>query len=236
MWLLENIPNLRNAAECGDAFFGNIDSWIIWWLTGGPNQGVHITDVSNASRTMLMALDTLDWDMDILGSFNIPVRMLPQIHPSSDSRTYGTTIIDGPFNNTIPICGDLGDQQAALVGQTCFNVGEAKNTYGTGCFMLLNTGEEIIQSTHGLLTTVGYKFGEKPAIYALEGSIAITGALVQWLRDNLGLITNSSEIEELAMSVVDNGGIFCPCIFWSFCSILEIGCQRCNCWSDPFYK
>jgi glycerol kinase len=208
MWLLDNIPNLRNAAECGDAIFGNIDSWIIWWLTGGPNQGVHITDVSNASRTMLMALETLDWDMDILASFNIPRRMLPHILPSSDSRTYGTTIIDSPFGDTIPVCGDLGDQQAALVGQSCFDVGEAKNTYGTGCFMLLNTGEEIIQSTHGLLTTVGYKFGEQPAIYALEGSIAITGALVQWLRDNLGLITKSSEIEELALSVIDNGGIY----------------------------
>jgi glycerol kinase len=207
-WLLENVPKLRKDAELGDAIFGNIDSWIIWWLTGGPGHGVHITDVSNASRTMLMDLVSLDWDDGILKTLNIPRCMLPSIRPSSDSEIYGKTTINGPFSDVIPICGDLGDQQAALVGQTCFNIGEAKNTYGTGCFMLLNTGNEIIQSTHGLLTTLGYKFANKPAVYTLEGSIAITGALVQWLRDNLGIITKSSEVEELARSVKDNGGIY----------------------------
>ena len=208
IWLLDNIPHLRNAAECGDAIFGNIDSWIIWWLTGGPGKGVHITDVSNASRTMLMDLRNLDWDDEILSILNIPRSMLPRIHPSSDSGIYGITTTNIPFGDSIPICGDLGDQQAALVGQTCFTVGEAKNTYGTGCFMLLNTGHEIIQSTHGLLTTLGYKFGGNPPNYALEGSIAITGALVQWLRDNLGLINKSSDVEELARSVEDNGGVY----------------------------
>ncbi len=208
MWLLDNIPNLRYAAERGDAIFGNIDSWIIWWLTGGPGKGVHITDVTNASRTLLMDLSNLQWDDEILKILNIPRSILPLIRPSSDSGTYGITTTNGPFGDAIPISGDLGDQQAALVGQTCFNVGEAKNTYGTGCFMLLNTGIEVIQSRHGLLTTVGYKFGETAPIYALEGSIAITGALVQWLRDNLGLITKSSEIEALARSVDDNGGMY----------------------------
>ena len=208
MWLLENIPEIKKAAECGNAIFGNIDSWIIWWLTGGPGRGVHVTDVSNASRSMLMDLVSLDWDNEILSIFNIPKIMLPRICPSGDPASFGTTTIDGPFSEAIRISADLGDQQAALVGQTCFNIGEAKNTYGTGCFMLLNTGHEIIQSTHGLLTTLGYKFGDNPAIYALEGSIAITGALVQWLRDNLGLISKSSDVEELARGVKDNGGIY----------------------------
>jgi len=208
MWLLENIPDIRKAAERGNAIFGNIDSWIIWWLTGGPYNGVHVTDVSNASRSMLMDLVSLDWDDEILSIFNIPRNMLPRICPSSDPATFGITTTDGPFSEVIHISADLGDQQAALVGQTCFNTGEAKNTYGTGCFMLLNTGTEIIQSTHGLLTTLGYKFEEKPAVYALEGSIAITGALVQWLRDNLGLISESSDVEELARGVKDNGGIY----------------------------
>jgi len=207
-WLLDNIPELRTSAENGDALFGNIDSWIIWWLTGGPHQGVHITDVSNASRTMLMNLVSLEWDDEILNIFKIPKKMLPRIVPSSDSHIFGTTSKEGPFKDIIPICGDLGDQQAALVGQACFNPGEAKNTYGTGCFMLLNTGTKIIQSNKGLLTTLCYKMGESPTIYALEGSIAITGALVQWMRDNLGLITKSSEIEALAASVEDNGGIY----------------------------
>jgi glycerol kinase len=208
MWLLENIPGLRNDAEHGEAIFGTIDSWLIWWLTGGPIHGVHLTDVSNASRTMLMDLKTLEWDADILKIFSTPRNMLPNIRSSSDSCIYGSTLKTGPFSACIPICGDLGDQQAALVGQTCFKTGEAKNTYGTGCFMLLNTGHDLIQSNHGLLTTVGYKFETNPTIYALEGSIAITGALVQWLRDNLGIITKSSEIEELARSVSDNGGIY----------------------------
>lgn len=207
-WMLDNIPELRTSAENGDALFGNIDSWIIWWLTGGPHQGVHITDVSNASRTMLMNLVNLEWDDEILNTFKIPKKMLPRIVPSSDSHFFGITSKEGPFKDIIPICGDLGDQQAALVGQTCFNPGEAKNTYGTGCFMLLNTGTKVIQSNKGLLTTLCYKMGESPTIYALEGSIAITGALVQWMRDNLGLITKSSEIEALAASVEDNGGIY----------------------------
>ena len=207
-WLLDNISGLLTSAENGDALFGNIDSWIIWWLTGGPHQGVHITDVSNASRTMLMNLVSLEWDDEILNIFKIPKKMLPRIVPSSDSHFFGTTSKEGPFKDIIPICGDLGDQQAALVGQACFNPGEAKNTYGTGCFMLLNTGTKVIQSNKGLLTTLCYKMGESPTIYALEGSIAITGALVQWMRDNLGLITKSSEIEALAASVEDNGGIY----------------------------
>jgi glycerol kinase len=207
-WLLENISGMRAAAERGEALFGNIDSWIIWWLTGGPAGGAHVTDVSNASRTLLMNLATLDWDEEILAILGIPRQMLPRIVSSSDSRTWGATLKDGPFGDTIPVCGDLGDQQAALVGQTCFSPGEAKNTYGTGCFMLLNTGAEIVPSRNGLLTTLAYRFGDDPPIYALEGSIAITGALVQWLRDNLGIIQNSVEVEALARSVEDNGGIY----------------------------
>ncbi|MFZ0535133.1 MAG: glycerol kinase GlpK [Anaerolineales bacterium] len=207
-WLLDNISYLRTAVEHGEALFGNIDSWIIWWLTGGPNHGFHLTDVSNASRTMLMDLVSLNWADEILNIFSIPRKMLPSIVQSSDHQKYGTTSRDGPFKDIIPICGDLGDQQAALVGQTCFNPGEAKNTYGTGCFMLLNTGTKVIQSKCGLLTTLAYKMGDTPAVYALEGSIAITGALVLWMRDNLGLIAKSSDIEELANSVEDNGGIY----------------------------
>ena len=207
-WMIDNIPQFQSAVDRGEALFGNIDSWIIWWLTGGIAHGVHITDVSNASRTMLMDLRSMDWSDEILNTFNISRKILPNIVPSSDKRFYGTTSRDGPFKDIIPICGDLGDQQAALVGQTCFNPGEAKNTYGTGCFMLLNTGTKVIQSKRGLLTTLGYKMDDTPAIYALEGSIAITGALVQWLRDNLGMITKSSEIEALASSVEDNGGIY----------------------------
>ncbi len=207
-WLLDNVTGLRQAAERGDALFGNIDTWVIWWLTGGPKNGAHVTDVTNASRTMLMNLHTLDWDEEILGILNIPRSMLPRIVPSSDAQIWGVTSADGPFEDQIPVCGDLGDQQAALVGQACYTPGEAKNTYGTGCFMLMNTGTEIVQSNSGLLTTLAYKIGNQPAIYALEGSIAITGALVQWLRDNLELIRNSSEIEELARSVEDNGGIY----------------------------
>jgi glycerol kinase len=207
-WLLENIPEFRAAIQRGDALFGNIDSWLIWWLTGGPHQGVHITDVTNASRTMLMDLSRLEWDDEILTNFKIPRSILPLIQPSSDPHFYGTTLKNGPFKDIIPVCGDLGDQQAALVGQTCFDTGEAKNTYGTGCFMLLNTGNKIVQSKKGLLTTLAYKLDDKPATYALEGSIAITGALIQWIRDNLGLISKSTEIEELASSVKDNGGIY----------------------------
>ncbi|MGB7094079.1 MAG: glycerol kinase GlpK, partial [Anaerolineales bacterium] len=208
IWILENVPGARAAAEHGDALFGNIDTWLIWCLTGGPESSSHVTDVTNASRTQLMNLESLDWDEEILSTFAIPRQILPRIVPSSDPETWGTSTPTGPFQALIPICGDLGDQQAALVGQTCFHPGEAKNTYGTGCFLLLNTGEELVASESGLLTTVAYQFGEKPAHYALEGSVAITGALVQWLRDNLGLIKESSEIEALANSVKDNGGVY----------------------------
>ena len=202
-WILDNVAGVRAAAERGDAIFGNIDTWVIWWLTGGPNGGVHVTDVSNASRTMLMSLDTLDWDAEILKIMGVPRAMLPQIRPSSE--VYGTAqgVLGG-----VPVAGDLGDQQAALFGQTCFGVGEAKNTYGTGNFMLLNTGEKAVQSRHGLLTTVGYRIGAQKPVYALEGAIAITGALVQWLRDNLGMIAKSADVETLAKTVHDNGGIY----------------------------
>jgi len=202
-WILDNVPGAREAAEAGDVIFGNIDTFLTWWLTGGPNGGVHVTDVTNASRTMLMNLETLDWDDEILGIMGIPRQMLPKIMPSS--MVYGTAI--GELAG-VPVAGILGDQQAAMVGQTCFDVGEAKNTYGTGSFMLLNTGTKLVPSKSGLLTTVCYKFGDQPAVYALEGSIAITGALVQWLRDNLGLITSSAEVESLANLVEDNGGIY----------------------------
>ncbi len=202
-WILDNVPGAREAAEAGDVVFGNIDTFLTWWLTGGPDGGVHVTDVTNASRTMLMNLETLDWDDEILGIMGIPRQMLPKIMPSS--MVYGTATGDLAG---VPVAGILGDQQAAMVGQTCFDPGEAKNTYGTGSFMLLNTGTKIVPSKSGLLTTVCYKFGDQPAVYALEGSIAITGALVQWLRDNLGLITSSAEVEALANLVEDNGGIY----------------------------
>jgi len=207
-WILENVSGVRGAAEQGRAIFGNIDTWLIWQLTGGPDGGAHVTDVSNASRTMLMNLATLGWDVEILDELGIPTSMLPRIVPSSDANTWGQTGAKGPFAFQVPVCGDLGDQQAALVGQTCFSPGEAKNTYGTGCFMLLNTGVEFVPSKSGLLTTLGYQFGTQPAVYALEGSIAITGALVQWLRDNLGLIEKSGDVETLARSVEDNGGVY----------------------------
>ena len=202
-WILDNVDGARARAEAGDLLFGNIDSWCIWNLTGGVNGGVHVTDVTNASRTMLMNLETLDWDEEILSLMSIPRSMLPPIKASSEVYGTGVGELEG-----IPIAGDLGDQQAALFGQTCFSPGEAKNTYGTGCFMLMNTGTKIVPSKSGLLTTVGYKIGDKPAVYALEGSIAITGALVQWLRDNLGMITSSAEVEALAGTVKDNGGVY----------------------------
>ena len=202
-WILENVEGARARAEAGDLLFGNIDTWCIWNLTGGASGGVHVTDVSNASRTMLMNLETLDWDPEILKLMGIPRSMLPAIKASSE--VYGTAVGDLAG---IPVAGDLGDQQAALFGQTCFSAGEAKNTYGTGCFMLLNTGTKPVPSKSGLLTTLGYKIGKEPAVYALEGSIAITGALVQWLRDNLGMIKTSPEIEELAKTVDDNGGVY----------------------------
>lgn len=207
-WILENVDGVRAAAEAGDAIFGNIDTWVIWWLTGGLDGGSHVTDVTNASRTMLMNLETLDWDEEILGIMGIPRQMLPRIVPSSDPDTWGNTPADGPFGDSIPVCGDLGDQQAALVGQTCYAPGEAKNTYGTGCFMLMNTGTEIVPSESGLLTTLAYKIGDEPAVYALEGSIAITGALVQWLRDNLDFFEESTQVEDFANQVDDAGGIY----------------------------
>jgi len=207
-WLLDNVEGVRDAAHRGVAIFGNIDTWEIWWLTGGPDGGAHVTDVTNASRTVLMNLETLAWDEQILGVLGIPQQMLPRIVPSSDPATWGRTSEDGPFSDTIPVCGDLGDQQAALVGQTCYRVGEAKNTYGTGCFLLLNTGTRPIASRTSLLTTLAYRMGDQPAIYALEGSIAVAGALVKWLRDNLGLISHTSEIEGLARTVEDNGGVY----------------------------
>ncbi len=197
-WILDNVPGVRVRAEKGELLFGNMDTWIIWNLTG-----VHITDVTNASRTLLMNLNTLDWDDEILKLLNIPRGMLPEIRSSSE--IYGSA--KGGLGG-VPVAGDLGDQQAALFGQTCYSVGEAKNTYGTGCFMLLNTGKKPVPSNSGLLTTLGYKIGNQKAVYALEGSIAITGALVQWLRDNLGLIRQSSEIEVLAKTVEDNGGVY----------------------------
>ncbi len=202
-WILDNVEGARAAAEAGDLAFGNIDTWVTWNLTGGVDGGVHVTDVTNASRTMLMNLETLDWDAEILDIMGIPQSMLPAIKASS--TVYGTARGDLAG---IPVSGILGDQQAAMVGQTCYSPGEAKNTYGTGCFMLLNTGTEIVQSNNGLLTTLCYKFGDEPAVYALEGSIAITGALVQWLRDNLGMFTTSAEVEALAKLVDDNGGIY----------------------------
>jgi len=203
MWLLENIEGLRQDANAGHALFGTIDSWLIWNLTGE-----HIIDVTNASRTLLMNLADLSWDLDLLHEMHIPAQMLPKIRPSSDPHFYGMTKRDGPFGTGIPICGDLGDQQAALYGQNCFSPGEAKNTYGTGCFMLMNTGEKMVPSNSGLLTTLGYQIGKEKPIYALEGSIAITGALVQWLRDNLGIIQESPEIEVLARTVEDNGDVY----------------------------
>ena len=211
-WILDNVPEARARAENGELLFGNIDTWIIWNLSG---RAAHITDVTNASRTMLMDLSTLDWDDEILRILNIPRAMLPQIRSSSE--IYGQVGVGSSRPDSgdetsplqgIPIAGDLGDQHAALFGQTCFSAGEAKNTYGTGCFMLMNTGEAPVPSKAGLLTTLGYKIGDQKAAYALEGSIAITGALIQWLRDNLGLIQTSAEVEALAESVANNGGIY----------------------------
>lgn len=203
-WMLENVSGLRQRAEAGDVLFGNVDTFLVWHLTGGAKGGIHITDVTNASRTQLMNLHTLDWDPELLSAFGIPSAMLPQIRSSSEAyEAASESALQG-----VTIAGILGDQQAALVGQTCFKPGEAKNTYGTGCFLLMNVGNRPVPSKHGLLTTVAYRVGSQPAVYALEGSIAITGALVQWMRDNLGLIEQSSGIETLAISVTDNGGIY----------------------------
>lgn len=203
-WILNHIPGARMQAEAGDLLFGNMDTYLVWNLTGGADRGIHVTDVTNASRTQLMSLSTLDWDSEILDTLGIPRCLLPRI--CSSSEIYGLAKLEAI--DQVPIAGILGDQQAALVGQTCFKPGEAKNTYGTGCFLLMNTGEKPVESSCGLLTTVAYKFGAEPARYALEGSVAIAGALVQWLRDNLGLIEHSSEVEVLARTVTDNGGVY----------------------------
>jgi glycerol kinase len=202
-WILDNVDGARQKAEAGDLVFGNIDTWCIWNLTGGTNGGVHVTDVTNASRTLLFNYSTLDWDDEILSLLGIPRSMLPEVRASSE--VYGNAVGD---LEGIPVAGDLGDQQAALFGQACYDVGNAKNTYGTGNFLLLNTGEQAVPSKSGLLTTLGYKIGDRPAVYALEGSIAITGALVQWLRDNLKMIKASPDVEDLAKSVDDNGGVY----------------------------
>jgi glycerol kinase len=203
-WLLENIPGARRQAEEGELLFGNIDSFLLWKLTGAQSKAPHLTDVTNASRTQLMNLKTLQWDEELLRAFSIPLQILPEIRSSSE--VYGQ-VAHGPLGG-VAIAGILGDQQAALVGQTCFRSGEAKNTYGTGCFLLMNTGETPTESKHGLVTTLAYQLGKEPARYALEGSVAIGGALVQWLRDNLGLIKTSAEVEELARTVEDNGGVY----------------------------
>ncbi|MEA2395916.1 MAG: glycerol kinase [Solirubrobacteraceae bacterium] len=203
-WILENVDGAREKAQSGDLVFGNIDTWCIWNLTGGTDGGLHITDPSNASRTMLMNLETLDWDDELLEAIGVPRSMLPEIRPSSG--VYGE--VQGGSFAGVQVAGDLGDQQAATFGQTCFSPGEAKNTYGTGNFLLLNTGTEAVQSKNGLITTVGYQIGDDKPVYCLEGSIAITGALVQWLRDNLKMIKAAPEVEELAQTVEDNGGCY----------------------------
>jgi glycerol kinase len=203
-WILDHVPDARRLAEAGDALFGNVDTFLVWHLTGGPHGGLHVTDVTNASRTQLMNLRTLDWDPELLAAFDIPRAMLPAVRSSSEP--YGAAVIEAVRG--VPIAGILGDQQAALVGQACFRPGEAKNTYGTGCFLLMNTGESAVQSRSGLLTTVAYRIGAAPPCYALEGSVAVTGALVQWLRDNLKMIESSADIEALAGSVPDNGGAY----------------------------
>jgi glycerol kinase len=203
-WILQNVPGAKEKATGGELLFGNIDTFLAWNLTGGPRGGAHVTDVTNASRTQLMNLKTLDWDDELLAAFEIPRVMLPEVRSSSEE--YGMARL--PAISGVPVAGILGDQQAALVGQACFHPGEVKNTYGTGCFLLMNTGERMVESTCGLLTTVAYKLGNQPACYALEGSVAVTGALVQWLRDSLGMIAKSSDIETLARTVEDNGDVY----------------------------
>ncbi|MGK4903348.1 glycerol kinase GlpK [Streptomyces sp. PHES57] len=202
-WLLDNVPGLRRRAENGEIAFGTIDSWLIWNLTGGTDGGRHVTDVTNASRTMLMNLESLEWDQSVLDAMRVPAAVLPEIRSSSE--VYGTAV--GQLAG-VPVASALGDQQAAVFGQTCYGVGEAKNTYGTGSFLLLNTGNRPVPSKNGLLTTMGYRLGDEPPVYCLEGSIAITGALVQWFRDQLGIIDDAAEIEALAASVEDNGGAY----------------------------
>lgn len=220
-WILDNVPGAKQKAESGALAFGTVDTWLIWQLTGGVDGGRHFTDPTNASRTLLMDLETLDWDDRLLATIGVPRNMLPEIRPSSDPTHYGLTKTNGPFGGAVPVAGDLGDQQAATVGQTCFAAGEAKNTYGTGCFTILNTGEKIVRSDNGLLTTVCYQFANEKPVYALEGSVNMAGATIQWLRDNLGLIEDASETEAIARSVPDTGdcyfvpafsGLFAP--YW----------------------
>ncbi|MEP6852257.1 MAG: glycerol kinase GlpK [bacterium] len=206
-WILEHVDGVLAAAERGDAVFGTIDTWLVWNLTGGRHGGRHVTDVTNASRTMLMDLETLEWDDELLGFFGIPRAMLPQILASSHAEGYGQVVRPGPLEG-LRLTAALGDQQAAMVGQVCFASGEAKNTYGTGNFLLLNTGSELVRSRNGLLSTVCYRFGDEPAVYALEGSIAVTGSAVQWLRDQLGIISGAAEVEALAREVDDTGGVY----------------------------
>ena len=205
-WLIKNSPAVQSAIAAGTARFGTIDSWLLWNLSGGVRSGVHFTDVTNASRTLLMNLETLQWDEKLLAQFEIPRSVLPEI--KSSSEIYGATDPHGPLGSSVPIAGILGDQHAAMVGQGCFARGESKTTYGTGNFALLNTGTEIVRSKNGLLTTVCYKFGDKPAMYALEGSVAVTGSAIQWLRDQLGIINHAAETEALASSVTDTAGIY----------------------------
>ncbi|HEV7956350.1 MAG: glpK [Microbacteriaceae bacterium] len=205
MWILENVEGAREKADAGDLMFGTTDSWVVWNLTGGVDGGVHITDVTNASRTLFMDLETLQWDDSILEVFGVPRSMLPEI--KSSSEVYGT-ISKSSLLREVPIAGILGDQQAATFGQAAFDKGESKNTYGTGNFLIFNTGEDIVHSQNGLLTTLGYKLGDAAPHYALEGAIAVTGSLIQWLRDNLGLINSAPEIEALAKTVDDNGGVY----------------------------
>ena len=207
-WILEHVAGVRDAAARGEAIFGTIDTWVIWNLTGGPNGGLHVTDVTNASRTQLMNLRTLNWDDELLALFEVPRAMLPQIHRSSAPAAYGTTHSAGPVGAAVPITGVLGDQHAATMGQACFAAGEAKNTYGTGNFLLLNTGDTIVPSSAGLLTTVAYALGDDDPVYALEGSVAVTGSAVQWLRDQLEVIRTASDVESLAATVPDSGGIY----------------------------
>ncbi|MDR7492534.1 MAG: glycerol kinase GlpK [Armatimonadota bacterium] len=207
-WVLDHVPQARRRAERGELLCGTIDTWLIWWLTGGPRGGVHVTDVTNASRTMLMDLQALQWDERLLAYLDVPPACLPQIRPSSDAAAYGFTPEDGPLGARVPVCAAAGDQQAALVGQVCFQRGETKNTYGTGNFLLMNTGGRAVASAHGLLTTAAYSLAPGSATYALEGSIAVTGAAVQWLRDNLRLIAHAAETEALARDVDDTGGVY----------------------------
>ena len=231
-WLLAEVDGLRAAAEAGDALFGTIDTWLLWNLTGGTDGGRHLTDVTNASRTMLMNLAELRWDDQLLELFDIPRAMLPEIVPSSHAEKFGTTRT--AFGGEVVIGGVLGDQHAAMVGQVCLDEGDAKNTYGTGNFLLMNTGTEIVHSTHGLLSTVCYQFGDEPARYALEGSIAVTGSAIQWLRDQLGIVSSAAEADRLAQSVPDTGGLyFVPAFSGLFAPVLAAGRARRHRRHDP---